>query len=446
MKAAVGRERRWVRSAVSALALVVATLLGAGGANARAPIGAAREAVWDSAPIVAQIPPGPGLQRPLTILVVIPETHLGRATVPDPAAETEIIRQLIAAGYTVVDQSRIGEIRYAGEVRRMARAPTPELARELGSRFRADVLIVGEAFSEAAGTVGSMVSVRARVEVRVVLSTTGQIIASEAAAASAADIAENIAGKTALATAARMVAGQILPRLATLRGAAVGEQSVPGSAATPQAQTVDEPRAPAEAPPTPTGREERLRVAVLRFQVATVDPRWTQLWDIGTGVTEMVEEALFNRGRYRLVERRQLEQVLREQGLGLTGAVDAATAARVGRVAGVQALIMGTVNQFDLSSAGGVVLPLPLPVPIGIGVGVYRAQVALTARVVDANTAEILGIVRGNGRADGTVAMASLQVAAFGGGEFRNSVLGRALTQAIQDLVNNLDAGLSKRP
>jgi uncharacterized membrane protein YeiH len=66
--------------------------------------------------------------------------------------------------------------------------------------------------------------------------------------------------------------------------------------------------------------------------------------------------------------------------------------------------------------------------------------------VVDANSAEILGIVRGNGRADGTVAIASLQVAAFGGGEFRNSVLGRALTQAIQELVTNLDATLSKRP
>jgi len=93
MKAAVS-GRSWVGSAVSALALVTATLLGVGGANARAPLGAGREAVWGNAPVVAQIPPGPGPQRPLTILVVIPETHLGRGTVPDPAAETEIIRQL----------------------------------------------------------------------------------------------------------------------------------------------------------------------------------------------------------------------------------------------------------------------------------------------------------------------------------------------------------------
>ena len=152
----------------------------------------------------------------------------------------------------------------------------------------------------------------------------------------------------------------------------------------------------------------------------------------------MVEEALFDTGRYRLVERCQLEQVLREQGIGLTGAIDAGTAATVGRVLGVQAFVTGTVNQFELTSAGGFSLPI-------IAVGLFRAQVGLTARVIDTNTAEILAIVRGNGKAEGTVAIAYLQGLAFGGGEFRNSVLGKALAQAVQELVSKIVAALERR-
>jgi curli biogenesis system outer membrane secretion channel CsgG len=173
------------------------------------------------------------------------------------------------------------------------------------------------------------------------------------------------------------------------------------------------------------------------FQLGFTNPKWEQTWDIAVGVTELVEEALHNSGRYRIIERRQIEQVLKEQGFGSSGSVDVATAAKAGRILGVQRLVMGSVSQFDLKTAGAVGLP-------GLGLGVYQAHVSLTGRVVDTSTAEIMTIVRGSGKADGVVVLAQLEGLTFGGGEFRHSVLGRALDQAIQDLVTKLNGSIGK--
>lgn len=217
---------------------------------------------------------------------------------------------------------------------------------------------------------------------------------------------------------------------------------VPAAAAAPQPQSAPTPNTAqsqpgaviSQAPPQP----DRPRIAILLFQLGFTNPNWAQNWDISLGVTELVEEALHSSGRYRIVERRQIEQVLKEQGFGSSGSVDAATAAKIGRILGVQRLVMGSVNQFDFKAAGGFALP-------GVALGLYQAQVNLTSRVVDTSTGEIIAIVRGSGKAEGFVALAQIEGLTFGGGEFRQSVLGKALDQAIQDLVGKLNGSMSSR-
>jgi len=214
----------------------------------------------------------------------------------------------------------------------------------------------------------------------------------------------------------------------------------PAAASTPQPSPAPTPKTAqsqpgavtSQAPPQPA----RSRIAILLFQLGFTNPKWEQTWDISLGVTELVEEALYSGGRYRIVERRQIEQVLKEQGFGSSGSVDAATAARIGRILGVQRLVMGSVNEFDLKGAAGFALP-------GLAVGLYQARVSLTSRIVDTSTAEIVAIVRGSGKAEGVVALAQIEGLTFGGGEFRQSVLGKALDQAIQDLVGKLNGSMS---
>lgn len=210
----------------------------------------------------------------------------------------------------------------------------------------------------------------------------------------------------------------------------------PPQSPTPQPRAASPAQAPrneatAQAQPAPG----RPRIALLPFQLGFTNPQWTQNWDVSLGVTELVEEALFNTRQYRLVERRQLEQVLREQGIGASGTIDPATAARAGRVLGVRCFVAGSVNQFDLKGAGGVSFPVVL-------VGLYQAQVQLTARIVDTTSAEIVAIVRSSGRSEGVLAIAQIQNVTFGGAEFRNSVLGKALDQAVAELVTKLGSTL----
>ena len=227
--------------------------------------------------------------------------------------------------------------------------------------------------------------------------------------------------------------------------ARIAQAPSPTAAPTPATPSADPSagqktaQAPAAAttPSTPA-QPARARIALLPFQLGFTNPQWTQNWDVSLGVTELVEQALFESKRYRLVERRQIEQVLKEQGFGSSGSVNAGTAAKLGRILGVQRLVTGSINQFDLKAAGGLALPF-------VAVGLYQAQVTLTSRVINTSTGEIVAIVRGSGKAEGVVALAQIEGLTFGGGEFRQSVLGKALDQAIQDLVGKLN-GLMSTP
>lgn len=149
-----------------------------------------------------------GLLRQWKIMVMIPETHIGQK-VPDPAGETEIIKQLMNAGYTVVDQKQVKQIRDSSVAIKAAEGDTTA-ALELAAKFGADIIIVGEAFSEFAASTNnssyggvnvSLKSCKARVEARAIVADTGEIVAADGAYGTGIDAAENIAGKKALAQA-----------------------------------------------------------------------------------------------------------------------------------------------------------------------------------------------------------------------------------------------------
>ncbi len=141
------------------------------------------------------------LKKP-RVMVIIPETHIGMKP-PDPAGETEIIRQLLQKGFKVVDQTQVRKIRDGDQVKKALEGDV-KAAQLLGQQHGAEVLIMGEAFSEGAmrgGGLANMVSVRARLEARAIRTDTGEILAADGAFAPGLDISEQIAGKKALAAA-----------------------------------------------------------------------------------------------------------------------------------------------------------------------------------------------------------------------------------------------------
>lgn len=75
---------------------------------------------------------------------------------------------------------------------------------------------------------------------------------------------------------------------------------------------------------------------------------------VDLAVSELLTGRLQRDGSFRLVERSQLEAVMKEQALGLSGALDSASAAQVGKLAGARLAVLGTVarvgNSYQISS------------------------------------------------------------------------------------------------
>ncbi|MEZ4598310.1 MAG: hypothetical protein R2940_00780 [Syntrophotaleaceae bacterium] len=167
----------------------------------------------------------------LKIMVVVPEYHITHpdpqedvqtedniVPIPDPAGETEIIKYLIQEGFQVVDQGVVEKIRYNEQIKAILNGDS-DLAQRIGLEFGAEILIVGEAFSELAtrNSFGGLTSCRARVEAKAILTESGVIIASEGTFSSGLDTAENIAGKKALQKAGKKVVGAMLTSLDSYR-------------------------------------------------------------------------------------------------------------------------------------------------------------------------------------------------------------------------------------
>ncbi len=123
--------------------------------------------------------------KPLpTISLKIAERHFGGPVI-DPAAETEIASILRQCGFTLLSQ---------------ASAAIP------------DLVISGEAFSAFGLRKGSLISCKARVELKAVRQN-GEIAVVDRQTSVAVDITEQTAAKTALQNAANELAERIIPQL-----------------------------------------------------------------------------------------------------------------------------------------------------------------------------------------------------------------------------------------
>jgi len=70
---------------------------------------------------------------------------------------------------------------------------------------------------------------------------------------------------------------------------------------------------------------------------------------VGFAVSELLTYRLFQCGKFKLVERTQLQSVLKEQALGQTGVIERMTASKVGKLLGAQLSALGSVNRLGKS-------------------------------------------------------------------------------------------------
>jgi curli biogenesis system outer membrane secretion channel CsgG len=192
--------------------------------------------------------------------------------------------------------------------------------------------------------------------------------------------------------------------------------------------------------------DSRLRVAVLPFDDGSIQGRdrwWGPDWQVGPSVSDELVTALFNSGKFRLIEREQVQKVLAEQNLANSGRIEPRTAARLGKILGVQILIIGKVTEFSTDSAGAAVNNRR---GIGIGIKSNTARVTLDARMVDTASAEIKATASGHGEKIQTSLGLRVDFSEIrlGSNEFRRTNLGKALRDAVNDIAEQFAAKSSE--
>jgi TolB-like protein len=87
-------------------------------------------------------------------------------------------------------------------------------------------------------------------------------------------------------------------------------------------------------------------IAVFSFEDANAR---TEVTKLGQTLTEMLITALIQANRYYVMERVQLENILKEQSLSQTGVIDTETAVEVGKLFGLEGVVVGSISQLKSS-------------------------------------------------------------------------------------------------
>ncbi|MGI4757607.1 MAG: CsgG/HfaB family protein [Janthinobacterium lividum] len=196
--------------------------------------------------------------------------------------------------------------------------------------------------------------------------------------------------------------------------------------------------------PTLHGQRKK-RVAVLSFETGADAQQTAQKLgvrdDLGLTLSNLMVNEIAGAGKVQVVERSALDRVLKEQNLSNSDRLDNTTAARIGKIVGVDAILIGSVTQFVGSSketAGSKVWALANR---GSGDQPHRMQtkvsVVLSARLIDVNT----GVVIANAQGEGAAENLELQVNSGANNQQMGSpVLNEATLKAIRSTAALLNA------
>jgi hypothetical protein len=161
-------------------------------------------------------------------------------------------------------------------------------------------------------------------------------------------------------------------------------------------------------------------------------------------------------------ERTALDKIMLEQNFSNSDRVDPTSAAKIGRLLGVDAIIIGSITQFGRDDKqtnvgggafGGIAGRYGLG---GVGRREAKALVGITSRMVNIDTGEVVAIASGKGQSSrsGTTLLGSGGSSGGGGGgaidmrssNFANSILGEATRDAVAGLASELNGNAGRLP
>ena len=195
-------------------------------------------------------------------------------------------------------------------------------------------------------------------------------------------------------------------------------------------------------------------MALLDFDFGSVQ-QWWGSQDIGKGIADLVVDELVNDGSFRMIERKRLQAILSEQNFSNSERADpsAKSLASIGKALGVKYLIVGSITKFGVEdnskSVGGGAFGGGKFGVGSVGKSEGKANVAITARMIDTATGEIMVSAKG----DGTSKRGGFKIGGggagsaggggginFGASNFQDTILGEATEAAVKATVAKLVA------
>lgn len=197
-------------------------------------------------------------------------------------------------------------------------------------------------------------------------------------------------------------------------------------------------------------------IAIDEFDYGTVTTAVAAIFgtqvNVGKGILALFTKRLAQDGKYRIVERQKLQKVLSEQDLGASNRVKQGTNAKIGRVQGADAILMGTITVFGQDTrsnrvnAGAATGGRLGGILGGVSVGKRsdKAIVEISYRLVDAESSEVIAV--GEARGESKRTSNGFGIAGFKGGaggaggadmnssNFLETVIGEATVDCVNKL------------
>ncbi len=211
-----------------------------------------------------------------------------------------------------------------------------------------------------------------------------------------------------------------------------------------------------------TAPKRRPRIAIMDFDYATVQTASAAVFgtniDVGKGIADLLVTDLVKDGSYSLIERKALDKIMAEQNFSNSERADPTSAAKLGKLLGVDAILVGSITEFgnetkkqNLGGGGGGWRGFGVG---GIGHSNSKANVAVTCRLVNVDTGEIIAVAEGKGqsaRSSTSMLGGGGNWHGFGGGnadfgssDFQQTIIGEATKTAVDNLSTDLVSSAPK--
>src|SRR6202023_3553767 len=94
--------------------------------------------------------------------------------------------------------------------------------------------------------------------------------------------------------------------------------------------------------------QSKKRVAVMNFDYATVQSGIAAIFgsnqDVGKGIADLLVDKLVADGTYSVIERKMLDKIIAEQNFSNSDRADPTSAAKIGKLLGVDAIIVCSIT------------------------------------------------------------------------------------------------------